>query len=305
MSRLVAIVAHDAGGAEILSSWVSRNSGEYVYVLDGPAVQVFERKLGDCRSIPLDDAIRSAEWVLCGSGWGASLEKEAIITAKALGKKVVAYLDHWGNYKERFLEDGRCVLPDEIWVGDSYAKAIASREFPAVKISLHENPYVLDTLAQIDRLREGLIDDVVSRDILYVCEPVKEHAKKVYGDENHWGYIEDSAILYFFEHISLLGVRHPRIRIRPHPSENKDKYAWVLDKYDCDISISGEPDLLTDVIGSRIVVGCTSMAMVVGLLAGKRVVSVIPPGGKSCSLPHKEIEHLQNMVSAHDVCRYA
>ena len=66
---VVAIVAHDAGGAEILSSWVIRNKLEFLFVLDGPAVKIFERKLDDCRSIQLDEAILSADWVLCGSGW--------------------------------------------------------------------------------------------------------------------------------------------------------------------------------------------------------------------------------------------
>ena len=38
------------------------------------------------------------------------------------------------------------------------------------------------------------------------------------------------------------------------------------------------------------------MAMVIALIAGKQVVSVIPPGGRSCVLPYKEIKHLQHMI---------
>ena len=32
-----------------------------------------------------------------------------------------AFLDHWTNYRERFLLDGSPVLPDELWVGDEHA----------------------------------------------------------------------------------------------------------------------------------------------------------------------------------------
>ena len=46
-----------------------------------------------------------------------------------------------------------------------------------------------------------------------------------------------------------------------------------------------------------VVVGCASMAMVVGLLAKKRVICSIPPGGRMCALPQKGIEHLQVLVS--------
>ena len=42
----VAVVSHDAGGAEILSSWVVRNKVKCVFVLDGPAVGIFEKKIG-------------------------------------------------------------------------------------------------------------------------------------------------------------------------------------------------------------------------------------------------------------------
>jgi hypothetical protein len=36
--------------------------------------------------------------------------------------------------------------------------------------------------------------------------------------------------------------------------------------------------------------------MVVGLIAGKRVVSCIPPGGAPCPLPQRDIELLQDLV---------
>jgi len=38
------------------------------------------------------------------------------------------------------------------------------------------------------------------------------------------------------------------------------------------------------------------MAMVVGLLAKKRVLSSIPPGGRPCQLPQLDIENLQQLV---------
>jgi len=302
-NQTVAVVSHDAGGAEILSSWVVRNKVKCVFVLDGPAVGIFEKKIGKCKSIELNKAVDLSEWVLCGTG-SATLERDAITIAKASGKRVVAYLDHWANYKQRFSYHGRCALPDEIWVGDTYARDIAVQIFPGLPIHLHENPYLLDVREQIARVKDRCTSVQIKDSIIYVCEPLKEHALKLYGDERYRGFTEDDALSYFFHHIHLLGIENPRVRIRLHPSEPAGKYDWVVAGYDGNIAISREPDLLSDIERSAIVVGCASMAMVVGLLAGKRVISVIPPGGKPCSLPFKEIEHMQLLASMDGDCRH-
>ncbi len=50
---MIAVVSHDAGGAEILSSWLLRNQEPYCLVLDGPAVAIFQRTLGVCEKMSL------------------------------------------------------------------------------------------------------------------------------------------------------------------------------------------------------------------------------------------------------------
>ena len=103
--------------------------------------------------------------------------------------------------------------------------------------------------------------------------------------------------MYFYKNINIIEINQPHIIIRLHPSENKSKYDWFINKNSKTISLSENDDLLTDVMKSSIVVGCNTMAMVVGLIAGKRVICSIPRGGKKCVLPHKNIEHLQIMIS--------
>ncbi len=295
---MVVIVSHDAGGAEILSSWALHSQEPYCLVLDGPAVGIFRRKLGDCEFLGLDEAIERSDWVLCGTSWASDLERNAIRKARLAGKKVVAYLDHWVNYKERFQDDRPSCYPVELWVGDHYAYDIAVKEIPGVPIQLHENPYVEDLKKRFKTLHlEFHTETFNAANVLYVCEPIKEHAFLQHGNERYWGYTEDDAIRYFFEHIDLLGIEAPKVSIRLHPSENKGKYDWALNYAQNRVSISAEPDLLKDILLADVVVGCTSMAMFVGILAEKRVVSVIPPGGEACSIPYKEIEHMQALVS--------
>jgi hypothetical protein len=291
----VAIVSHDAGGAEILSSWLNRYSSEASVVAEGPAKSIFRRKCPRAEFLSLEEALRKSSWVLCGTGWQSSFERQAIARGRALGKKTVAFLDHWVNYRERFDEGGRSVLPDEIWVGDSDAERIARVLFDQTPVLLQPNPYVEDLLAEIAGIQAGQSGSVTKR-VLYVCEPIADHAKARHGDERYWGYTEYDALRFFLSNISALGRAVDTITIRPHPSEQIDKYRWADGLIRLQVEFGGKKTLLEETLASDIVVGCESMAMVVGLLAGKRVISAIPPGGRLCQLPHDAIEHMQQLV---------
>lgn len=295
---MIAIVSHDAGGAEILSSWIHRHSESYCLVLDGPAKDIFKRKLGDCPIISLSDAIKQSDWVLCGTSWQSNLERLAITQAKVAGKKVVAFLDHWVNYKERFQEQGVAVYPDEIWVGDIEAERMARTHFPGPLIFLKVNPYFEDLQIEFEKAKSGQHDSEQCS-VLYVCEPIREHARRQNGNECSWGYTEEDALHFFVKNINAIGCTVSRIKIRPHPSENKNKYDWVKQISHLMIEIGGDKTLLEETAEADVVVGCESMAMVVGLLAKKRVISSIPPGGKTCSLPQAKIEHMQALVASH------
>ena len=106
-AECVVVVAHDAGGAEILSSLVRRERAadlrQHVFVLEGPARQIFAAKLGAPENLPLDEALAMSSSVLCGTGWQSMLETDAIALARAQDKRSVAFLDHWVNYRERFI----------------------------------------------------------------------------------------------------------------------------------------------------------------------------------------------------------
>ena len=297
MSRPIAVVSHDAGGAEILSSYLRREQPKHVLVLEGPAQRIFAAKLGKAPAlVDLKEAVRGANWVLCGTSWQSDLEWRAIHYARELKKRSVAFLDHWINYSERFVRDGEVCLPDEIWVGDQEALRIASGIFKPVPIRLKVNPYFEDLRRDLAALRPPRSGPAGAKSILYVCEPIRAHALFQHGDERHWGYVEEEALEYFINNISAVTPQVGRVVVRPHPSEPKDKYDWIVSRTQVPIEFSRTTTLAQDVAAADIVAGCESMAMVVGLLGGKRVVSVIPPGGRACVLPQPEIEVLRDMV---------
>ena len=100
---------------------------------------------------------------------------------------------------------------------------------------------------------------------------------------------------YFIKNIHKLKININCIKIRTHPSENFNKYEKVEELKNLNIEFSSDKNLEDEIYESSIVAGCESMALVVSLIAGKRVISVIPPNGRSCILPHKNIEKLMSL----------
>ena len=292
----VAIVCHDAGAAEILSSWLLRSNDLCFVVAEGPAISIFNRKCPGAERLSLAEAIEKADWVLCGTSWASGLERQAIQLSRKKGKKTVAFLDHWVNYKERFQNhDGSFSFPDEIWVGDKEGYLIAKKELPGVPVTLQINPYLDDVCGLISNTKPSK-PTTKNISILYVCEPIREHAYLQNGDELFWGYTEESALKYFLENIKFLRLDIALITIRPHPSEDLDKYQWAKTLAPGIINFGGNKTLVQETIDADVVVGCDSMAMVVGLLAGKRVISCIPPGGNPLQLPQAKIEKMHELI---------
>ncbi len=289
---MITAVAHDAGGAEIVSSYVRQNPGEWIFSLGGPAQAIFERKLGTVVSTPLEAAIGQGDWVLTGTGWQSDLEWRALDLARSSSKKSVAFLDHWTNYKVRFRRDDVVHLPDEIWVGDSYAESAAKAVFPAMPIRLVANPYLNDVVAEVEAASRSA-PPKRHRDtqrILYVCEPIRAFAEQ---SGQYWGYDEFQALGFFLQNVHRVTSRVHIIVVRPHPADPPGKYQDFLGEFPTlPITLSASGPLAEDIAAADLVVGCESMALVAALAAGRRVISCIPHGGKPCSLPHEKIEHL-------------
>lgn len=289
----VALVAHDAGGAEILSAWLAQagvKRENVLFVLAGPAQKIFARKLGELDICELSVALSQADWVLTGTGWQSQLEWQAIQLAQKLGKPVAAFLDHWVNYRERFIRENKLCLPDQIWVGDEAAKKIAQRCFPETVIALHPNPYFAEIRSQFAQFAPRPADQ--NSHFLYVCEPIAEHAAKQFDNAKHWGYTEFDALAYFLENAPRLSSNLQAITLRPHPAEAADKYQAILQRYDLPIKIGGAQDLIAEIAAADSVFGCNSMALVIANLAEKQVYCCIPPGGPECSLPLDGIKRL-------------
>ena len=270
MKKKVAIFSHDAGGAELVSLWAKKHKYDYITHIDGPARKVFERNALFENHYNLKDAILNSDWILCSTSWQSEIEKEAIWHAKLLKKKSISLLDHWVNYRERYIYKGNLNLPDEIWVTDNYAKNLIIKEFPEVKIRLVKNMYFENMKKKINSIKlKYQIKKNTKKNIIFSAQNFSETSIFEIPTHKLLGYNEHDSINFFLENIDYLGVKINTIQIRPHPSDQDKKYDWVLDKYPNFKFINTELDLIEDIVKSDIVVGCTTMGLAIACLAKK------------------------------------
>lgn len=299
----ILITSHDAGGAEIISSWVKYNpQNEYKYILEGPALNIFLRKIPniinhDRNTLKMN--ILESDLVLTGTSWNSTLENEAIHCSLENKIKVVSYIEHWVNYLERFQFNGTTELPNEIWVGDTEALKIANTIFPNDKVKFIPNCYFLDMKNEITNYSKSNISNKLR--ILYLCEPIAKAALWRYGNPYHFGFTEDEAIQYFFTCLdnSITSDVIEQITIRPHPSEEKNKYELVLKKYNnYPTQLSYNNTLAEDCGIADLIVGCTSNALVACLQANKKVFSCIPVPNPIYKLPFDGIKDFKTWTNA-------
>lgn len=286
-----AIVCHDAGGANIILEGArTQPDHQFLAVMAGPAARLWaENPIPGVPLLGLDAALHDARFVVTGTGWACDLEHRARIQARQRGVHCAAVLDHWVNYRERFERQGQVVLPDEIWVTDSYAKAEAEKIFPGLPVKQKINHY-------LERMRALLAVPVETDQprVLYVLEPLRFD----WPGLSQPGEFE--ALTYFTRSLSVLGLpADTEITLRPHPSDPPGKYdEWLAQHPKINAHVEADTPLWQAMARASWVVGCESMALVVALASGRQVVSTLPPAAPVCRLPHSDIIHLRTLAPA-------
>lgn len=289
----LAVACHDAGAANHVIAWMKNGllSGDCRPVMEGPARRLWVSNGFDEAVLypSLGDALGGAACLVSGTGWGSNLEHDARVLARKQGLPSIAVLDHWVNYTSRFERQGERMFPDELWVTDTYAYALAKRELSGIPVCLMQNAYVGGLVQNISAVS---LSPNLEPQVLYVLEP----ARSDWGQQGSSG--EFQALDYFIQNIDLLGIgSKPEIVLRPHPSDPSGKYdQWIAAHPEFRIRVDNSSDLACAIAHAQYVVGCQTYAMVVALAVGKKVVSSLPPWAPPCSLPQKNISHLRELV---------
>lgn len=289
----LAIVCHDAGAANLIIGWLLEAPvSELRPHMQGPALHLWESAFPDAKIMPFDEALEGAAQLMSGSGWASLLEHEAREHASAMGIPVLAAVDHWVNYRERFIRKGRELLPDEIWIADDEAFVEARRCFPRLVTRQFPNRYLQTQVDAIHALRDQRKPGEVEH-VLYAMEPIRLPWS---GEDSRAG--EFQALDFFLSRLESLGLNSQVvIRLRPHPSDPPNKYDSWLENHrsDYDIALAPDESISKAVSWADWVAGCESFVLVIALAAGKKTVSTLPPWGNACRLPQKHLVHLSRL----------
>lgn len=283
----IVVACHDAGAANLLLPLVAAAArGDLQVHAAGPAAAIAKARVASAlvEGAPTG-AIAEAGTCVTGTGWASRFEHEARVAARAYGVRSIALVDHWVNYRERFVRDGIEVLPDEIWVTDAFAEAEARRRIPEVPSRRVANLYLAEQVA-------GLAppETIAHPELLYVTEPAQAN----------WGRDtpgEFQALDYFLERLPALDLPRPlTVRLRPHPSDPPGKFNdWLREEGEVRIVLDASPNLHEALARARWVAGCESFALVVALEAGRTVYCTLPPWAPSCRLPQDGLVHLKHL----------
>jgi hypothetical protein len=286
----IAVVCHDAGATNLILPWLEDaglNDAKpaILPVMEGPAAQLWAQAFPQGPApMPLDQAMAQAASVLSGTGWQSDLEHRARIAARTAHLPSAAVIDHWVNYPERFERGGETVLPDELWVCDADAEALAQRTF-ALPVRRQPNRFIERQVAEIGPLPQG------GGDVLYVAEPARD-------DWGRGAQGEFQALDFFLAGRAALGINGLPVRLRPHPSDPPGKWVdWLAGRSDDGLSLDTNQSLASAMAPASWVIGCQSFAMVVALAAGRSVASVLPPWAPPCALPQAGIVHLSEVLA--------
>lgn len=276
-----AVICNDAGAGNIvIASLLETGRTDWHAYMRGPSAKLWEITFPETASFDkLDSTLDEAELLITGTGWASNVEHDARKLARAHGIRSVAVIDHWVNYEERFIRHGETVLPDEFWVTDDYAVEIAKHTFPDGTVIKIPNCYVETQLQAISQ-----ITVTGQPELLYVLEPTRSG----WGRETKG---EFQALDYFVSHLPQLDLPLGTvIRLRPHPSDAEGKYdAWIEVHPSLNIQLDDSINITESLGRASWVVGCESFALVLALMAGRKVYCTLPPWAPSCRLPHSGI----------------
>ena len=296
----VAVVAHDAGAARLLLSWLEPLDKQLRFYLKGPALEMLQKERSN---IPIEKSLETClsecKLLISGSGWSSDLEHHARIIAKKRKIKSVAVIDHWVNYSQRFQRNGSQALPQGLWVSDKEAAILARKHFPNQWIQQLENKWLNQLTLEVERFqakRKPKGPRSPASKLLYLLEPLRD---PISGDKNDGEF----QVLEFW--LSQLGAlmrtetinpckEELQLSLRQHPSEPAGKYKEWIEKHRHAWPITLDRcTSLSESLGSAdMVFGCETQALAAAMACQIPAYSTLPPDFPPNRLPHKQLQHL-------------
>lgn len=268
LNKNILICCHDAGSANLIYFWKKKHKkNNFFFYNKGPALKIFKKK-----NINLNQLIKlKLDIIITGTSQFSDLENKIRFIARRKKIFSVTFLDHYVNYKKRFIFKGKLELPDELWSFDIYSFKIAKKTFKNVTIKRKLNYFVSYLKKKV------IIKKKFNNNYLYFTEPF---FFKNRGNE----FIYLRKFLNYFKNKKKLNIK-----IKLHPSEKLNKYDKIIKDYkNLNIKVIKNSKLENLINWCDKVYGCETYAMIIAKKCNRKVYTLM--SSKKFRLPKKLIK---------------
>lgn len=265
----IQVCSYDAGGGNVLAHLVQAMDLKAKYVIKGPSLAIYSALFP---GFPLQNSEYlhpDTDLLISSTGWQSTHEFEIMEDALLKGIPVLAVLDHWVNYKERFVRNGKVISPTYFLAFNDESERKIRQEFEEPSVIRAPNFYLQRTLQEIRDIETQY--KTKPFDFVFIGEPLSRSPEKEL-------WTEYDAIKYFFRVLRNFGLTNAKILVKPHPSEEALKYSEFVPSGFKNVRVEADKDLPWILAMTETVVGCHSMALHIAELNGNKVYTAFPDG---------------------------
>lgn len=301
----ILVLAHDAGGAELLAALLKAEGGGLDWtaltLAGAPAEAIFRR--AGLPVLALPDAgqcaaqcaarLRATPWAaaLYNPGWGEF--PQGLVRRELLGRiPCAAVLDSWSDYRERFghpEKDWERGLPDAIALCDPRALALAG-ELGLPRLARLRNRHLEAVLERI-AARGRHCSAMTEGDLLFLSQTTADPGMNADGNGRfvyagaHEGRVLADLLAHGPELLRRFGAA--RLRIRLHPSETACRHLDLLGRSGLPFAVeqARQADLVDSILAAQAVIGINTMALYTAWLCGRPTASLLPETALGRVLP--------------------
>jgi hypothetical protein len=281
---LIALAAHDPGGAGVLAAAAPglRERGHgLLWLPAGPAAKLW-REAGEYVPEMMNASAAIAAitreqpaLLLTGTSFHDGYERALWAAARKLGIPSFAALDSWTNIEKRFRSaDGSLEQPSALGVTDERTRAqIAAEEWCTARLFVIGQPHLALRVERLRRRRKNRPGGAAKR-IIFFSEPIEED----YGPTAR-GFTQFDVATIVAE--ALAGSASVTLAFKPHPREAETRWRdWLARAPNARLASEDTETLLAAADG---VLGVTTMVLVEAALTGIPTLSLQPdrPGAIS------------------------
>ena len=280
------VCSYDAGGGNVLAHLVHAMNLKTSFVIGGPSLAIYTALFPEFPIQNSNYLHPDTDLLISSTGWQSSHEFEIMEIALSRGIPVIAALDHWVNYKERFEQNNKTISPTYLLAFDDESESRIRQEFQNPSVIRAQNFYMQKTLQEIRKIETQHTSKPF--DFVFIGEPLSRSS-----ENDLW--TEYDAIKYFFMVLRNHGFKDAKILVKPHPSEEVSKYNEYVPNDFKYVRIETGKELPWILALTDTVVGCHSMALYIAELNGNKVHTALPDGIES-RVPLEKAIPLTNLV---------